>query len=235
MTTTGSSGSICCDRRNSSIPSMPSILRSVTRMPGKSALKVLSAEVAFSWTSISKPARPSHCVTAWRIAASSSTNRIGPDSGMDGYLGRRAPALMARQLDGQFGAAPRQVSGVNLAAKILHDAIRDRQPQAKPLAQCLGGEERIKDLAELICRNARPVVRHFNQDMAVRILAVRILGVRRLRRDGDASMRLIADRVERVAHQVENDLLELDRMAEHPEIRLDSLVHDDTIRLDLAL
>src|SRR5262249_454180 len=146
----------------------------------------LSADVAFSWTSISKPARPSHCVTAWRIEASSSTNRIGPDSGMDGYLSQRAPAPMARQLDGQFGAAPRQVPGVNMAAKILHNAIRNRQPQAKPLAQRLGGEERIKDLVELACRNAGPVVRHLDLDMALR----------RLRRDGDPPMLLIADRVE---------------------------------------
>src|SRR5215475_7726174 len=152
---------------------MPSIFRSVTRMPEKSALKALSAVAAFSWTSVSKPASPSHCVTAWRIEASSSTNRIGPESGMDGYLGRRAPALMARQLDGQLGAAPGQVSGVNLTAKILHDAIRDRQPQAKPLAQRLGGEERVKDLVDLICRNAGPVVCHFDQDMALRGLAFR--------------------------------------------------------------
>src|SRR5712671_913972 len=229
MTTTGSSGSICCDRRNSSIPSMPSIFRSVTRMPGKSALTVLSADVAFSWTSISKPARPSHCVTAWRIEASSSTNRIGLDSRMDRYLGRRAPAPMARQLDGQFGAAPGQVSGVNLAAKILHDAIRDRQPQAKPLAQGLGGEERLNYLVALACRNAGPVVCHLDQDMALRRPALR-----RLRRDGDPSMLLFADRVERVAHQIENDLLELDRMAKHPKVRLDRLVHDHASCLDLA-
>src|SRR5215475_10230157 len=229
MTTTGSSGSICCDRRSSSIPSMPSIFRSVTRMPEKSALRVLSADVALSWTSISNPARPSHCVTACRIEASSSTNRIGPVSGMDGNLDRRAPAPMARQLDGHFSAAPRQVPGVNLAAKILHDAIRDRQPQAKPLAQRLGGEERIKDLVDLAGWNAGPVVRNLDQDVALRDLALR-----RLRRDGDPAMLLVGDRVERVAHQIENDLLELNRMAEHPKISLDRLVHDDTSRLDLA-
>src|SRR6266705_4472992 len=156
------------------------------------------------------------------MEASSSTNRTGLDSGMDGYLGRRTPAPMARQLDGQFGAAPGQVSGVNLAAKILHDAIRDRQPQAKPLTQRLGGEEWIKDLVDLACRNAGPVVRHFDQDTALRRLALR-----RLRRDSDPSMLLIADRVERVAHQIENDLLELDRVAKHPKVRRDRLVHDD--------
>src|SRR5690349_22885209 len=186
MTTTGSSGSICCDRRNSSMPSMPSILRSVTRMPGKSALKVLSADVALSCTSISKPARPSHCVTAWRMAASSSTNRMGPDSGMDCNLGRRATTPMARQLDSQFGAAPGQVSGMYLAAKILHDAIRDREPEAKPLTQSLGGEERIEDLVDLVGRNAGPVVRHFDQDMVFRCL----------RRNGDPTTLLITERVE---------------------------------------
>src|SRR5437870_1611392 len=143
---------------------------------------------------------------------------------MDGDLGRRAFATMAWELDGQLRAAPGQVSGMNLAAKILHDAIRDRQAQAKPLPGRLGGEERIEDLVDLARRNAWSVVRHFDQNILPRCLS----------RDDDAAVFLLGDRIERIAYEIEDHLLELDGVAEHPKIGFDFLLHLDTGGLDLA-
>src|SRR5215510_5513740 len=143
---------------------------------------------------------------------------------MDGDLGRRAFATMAWELDGQLRAAAGKVSGMNLAAEILHDAIRDRQPQAKPLSKRLGGEEWIEDLVDLARRNAWSVVRHFDQNVLPRCLG----------RDDDSAIFLLVDRVERITHEVEDHLFELDGVAEHPKIRLDFLLDADAGGLDLA-
>ncbi len=45
---------------------------------------------------------------------------------------------------------------------------------------------------------------------------------------------LIGDCIERVAHEIEDDLLELDRMAEDPKVGRDRLVDAHTCGLDLA-
>src|SRR4051812_14565127 len=45
---------------------------------------------------------------------------------------------------------------------LLDDAVRDREPQSRPLADRLRREERIVDPGELFCRNAGPRVRDFD-------------------------------------------------------------------------
>src|SRR4051794_36921816 len=108
-------------------------------MPGKSALSASRAAAARPCTKVSTPARPSHCVTASRIEASSSTNRTGPSSSMralddDGF------ALMARKLDDELRATIRAVARMDLSAEILDDPVGDRQAEPQPLADRLGGE-----------------------------------------------------------------------------------------------
>src|SRR5712691_671563 len=225
MTTTGSSGSTCCERRSSSIPSMPSILRSVTRMPGKSVLNAASAAAALSWTSSWKPASPSHCVTAWRMAASSSTNRIGPWSGM--HLRLRADRLreIARQFHGQFGATLGPVRGADLAVEVLDDAVGDRQTEPQSLADRLGGEERVEDAIELRRRNSGTVVRdHDRNGLGGRAKAYPDPGLLHARQ-----------RVERIAQEIEDHLLELHRGADDPKVRLQILLDAHAGGLDLAL
>src|SRR5947207_13424733 len=127
------------------MPLSPCILRSVTSTPGKSTVNTLRADDACSWTSVSNPASPSHCVTAWRIGASSSTSRTGPASGMDRILAPNRRVVMQRKFDRQFGAAFQPVSGADAATEILDDAVGDRQSKAKPVADTLGGKERIEN------------------------------------------------------------------------------------------
>src|SRR5262249_50355131 len=114
------------------------------------------------WTISSKPASSSHCVTACRMAASSSTNRMGIRSGMGGLLGERGFGHQARQLDHHFGATLRTIGRVNAAAKVLHDAVGDGEAKAKPLADRLGGDERIEDLLDQFGGNAGSVVGDHN-------------------------------------------------------------------------
>src|ERR1043165_5297644 len=158
MTTTGSSGSISCDWRNSASPSIPSIFRSVTSGPRKSRLKWPTADAALSCATRSNPARPSHCVTASRIDASSSTKRTGPRSGMDDLLRRHRVGGEKRELDHDLGATLRAVGSMNSALEILHDAVGDRQAEPQPFSDRLGCDERIEDALDQIGRDARSVV-----------------------------------------------------------------------------
>src|SRR5207248_9290703 len=125
------------------MPLSPCILRSVTSTPGKSTVNTLRADEACSWTSVSNPASPSHCVTAWRIGASSSTSRTGPASGMDRILAPNRRAVMPRKFDRQFGAAFQPVPGADTTTEVLNDAIGDRHSKPKPVADTLGGYDRI--------------------------------------------------------------------------------------------
>src|SRR5256885_1097914 len=142
---TGSSGSRACAHRSSSSPSTPSIFRSVTTIPGKSALSLPMTDVALSCTSSWKPASSSHCVTAWRIEASSSTNRTGARSGMSRFLQRDGFRHQARKLDHDLGAALRTIGGTNAAAKILNDAVADGKPKPQTLSDRLRRNEGIEN------------------------------------------------------------------------------------------
>src|SRR5499426_2960287 len=158
ITMTGSSGSTPCDSRSSSSPSIPSIFRSVTRMPGKSVVNRFSAVAAWSCTSVSSPARPSHCVTASRIDASSSTKTTGPYSAMDRALDLERLPHMARKRNGQLSPAFGAVGGLYPAAKVLHDAVGNGKTQPKPFSYRLGGEERIEHAIDLVRRDAVAIV-----------------------------------------------------------------------------
>src|SRR5215813_7291566 len=225
ITMTGSSGSTPCESRSSSSPSIPSIFRSVTRMPGKSVVNRFSAVAAWSCTSVSTPARPSHCVTASRIEASSSTKRTGPSSRMDRALDVDRRAMMARKPDGQLRAAFRTVARLDLPAEVLNDAVGDRQPETEALADRLGGEERIEHPFDLVMGNAMTVVGYRDRHAVA------------LGRDGDpdAWPHPAGDRVERVPYQVEDHLLELDRHSHHPDVRRDALLDAHARGLDVAL
>src|SRR5882757_10112049 len=210
MRMTGSSGSSCCARRRSSIPSVPSILRSVTRTPGKSALSRPSAETASAQTITSKPASSSHWVTACRIEASSSTNRTGPRSGMDRLLHCRLQD-QARKLDDEFGAAAGAVLRMHAAAEILHDAVGDGEPEPKALADRLGSHERIENALDHLGRNARTVVGDADADRVLRGTHL----------DVDRGLFDIGHGIERVGDEVDQHLFELHGVSRHPQTRLD--------------
>src|SRR5947199_392211 len=67
-------------------------------------------------------------------------------------------ALMARELDDQLRATVRAVVRMDLSAEILDDAVGDREAEPQPLANRLGGEERIEHAFDLVVRNAVAVV-----------------------------------------------------------------------------
>ena len=69
-----------------------------------------------------------------------------------------------RQLDREDGAAVRMVGGDDLPAVLLHDAVGDRQPQARALADLLGRVERLEDARQRVGRNAVPGVAHRRDD-----------------------------------------------------------------------
>src|SRR5262245_1718167 len=225
ITMTGSSGSTPCDSRSSSSPSIPSIFRSVTRMPGKSVVNRFSAVAAWSCTSVSSPARPSHCVTASRIDASSSTKTTGPYSGMDLALDLERLPHMARKRNGQLSPAFGAVGGLYTAAKVLHDAVGNGKTQPKPLSYRLGGEERIEDASDLVGRDAVASVCDHDRHAVARCA------------NGQANVRVVAfgHCIERVAQEIEHHLLELNRMSHDPELRGDILLDSHTGCPDLRL
>src|SRR5215470_4478108 len=211
ITMTGSSGSTPCESRSSSSPSIPSIFRSVTRMPGKSVVNRFSAVAAWSCTSVSSPARPSHCVTASRIDASSSTKTTGPYSGMDRVLDLERLPHMARKRNGQLSPAVGAVGGLYPAAKVLHDAVGNGKTQPKPLSYRLGGEEWIEHAIDLVGRDAMAVVSDNDRHAVTRCA------------NGQANARVVAfdHCIERVAQEIEHHLLELNRLSHDPDVRGD--------------
>src|SRR6188472_433450 len=225
MTTTGSSGSVSCARRNSASPSMPSIFRSVTTIPGKPALSLAAAEPASSCTISSKPASSSHCVTAWRIGASSSTKRTGTRSGMSSSLREHGLGHQARKLDHQLGAAFCTINRIDTTAEVLDDAVGDRKAETQPLADGLRCNERIEDLLDQLGRDARSVVG--NDD-------THAFG-RPGRRYFECRALHIGYRIERVTDQIHQHLFELHRVARNPEIAIDIAGYPHAGRLDLTL
>src|SRR5689334_79524 len=85
----------------------------------------------------------------------------------------------------------------------LDDAQRHAQPQAGPLTCSLGGEERIKDLAEVLHGDARAIIIHLHA-----YLGPLSQGTHRQR----AMLLDRFDRLRGVDEEVEEDLLELVRV-----------------------
>src|SRR5687767_12130095 len=83
---------------------------------------------------------------------------------------RRAHLFGERQTDGEARALADLAVAGDRAAVFLHDAVRDREPEAGALANLLGREERIVDARQLLGRNARAGVADFD-DRAAAVLA----------------------------------------------------------------
>ena len=112
---------------------------------------------------------------------------------------KRAPAELALGLDG--------------AVVLPHDAVPAGQAQARALGGPLGGEERVEDAVHDVRVDARSAV--FHDELSPRGLA--LPGHPQL----DANLTLAVDqRVARVGHQVEQQLLQLGGVAAHHDRRL---------------
>src|SRR5438067_9694676 len=107
------------------------------------------------------------------------------------------------QLDEECGALAGRAFNRDRAAVLLDDPIRDGQAEAGAFADFLGGEERIEDPQLKSGRNPVPGIDERDLD----------------RRGGDGSRNAnrlawrVEHRVARVRQQVDEHLLELDRIA----------------------
>src|SRR5262245_70493 len=84
----------------------------------------------------------------------------------------------------------------------LRDAVTDRQTQPGALAHGPRREERLEDPRQDVRRNPGPRVRHAHSDPAVR----------RHQADGDLGLSRPDQRLLRIEHQIQDDLLELCRI-----------------------
>ena len=98
------------------------------------------------------------------------------------------------------------------AAALGHDAVHGRQPQAGALADLLGGEERLEDPRERLLVHALAGVGHHQRHEWVGpTLGAHAGGLPRVASD-DADGAAGRHRVPRVDHQVQDRLLDLDRV-----------------------
>jgi hypothetical protein len=70
---------------------------------------------------------------------------------------------MARQVDAESGALAHFGFGIDIAARLLDDAIDHRQPEPGALADILGGEERLENLFHHLRRDSRALVGNLDQ------------------------------------------------------------------------
>ena len=63
--------------------------------------------------------------------------------------------------DAEARPRPGGAACADVAAVLLDDAVGQGQPQARPLADGLGGEEGVEDLVENIGGDALAIVGHF--------------------------------------------------------------------------
>src|SRR5690242_21813376 len=82
------------------------------------------------------------------------------------------------------------------AAVLLHNLFRNPKTQARSNVH-LGGEERLKYLFHVRCRNSRPVIRNHNPDPASTSISLRVS-----RRNPQADNAIGTDRVDTVAKQI---------------------------------
>src|SRR5438034_11182625 len=109
-----------------------------------------------------------------------------------------------RQLD-QEGGAPARLNERDLASVLLDDAVGDREPQPGAGSDVLGREEGVEDARRDLRRNSGAAV---GEDDLDRLAFER-------RADPDLAMRSVLQRVAGIREQVDEDLLELNRVAEH--------------------
>ena len=112
----------------------------------------------------------------------------------------------------------------------VHDLAHDRQAQARALR--LGREERTENALQVVGRNARPGVAHFDDDLRRLRLAVadRLVFARQQRR-ADVDVAFAAERFERVGEQVREQLAQLVRVGQQlRHVRLDDVSIDTAPR-----
>ena len=73
-----------------------------------------------------------------------------------------------RQLDQEARASLARVLRPDATLVLAHDAEGDREPEPRPRAGGLGGEERVEDALEQVGRDARPRVLHLDPDHVAR-------------------------------------------------------------------
>src|SRR5262249_39054123 len=110
-------------------------------------------------------------------------------------LGGR-PAARQDHGEGRAMTLAGALDGVDLdaAAVLLDDAVADRQTEAGPLADRLGGEEGVEDLAADLRRDAAAGVAERDAHRLV------------VGGDADEEVALAAHRLDRVQHEVHEDL-----------------------------
>ncbi len=157
---------------------------------------------------------------------------------MSGEVGGGLGGLLFHRLDDRLGNVARQQNAErradarlafaeDVAAGLLDDAVDHGEAEAGALADFLGGEEGLEDLAAHFLGNAVAVVLDLDQDVVGRrqrfLVERRAIGrgdVARAQRDPTA----LAHRVARVDDEIDDDLLELIEVGLHqPQI---ASVHD---------
>jgi len=98
------------------------------------------------------------------------------------------------------------VGAAGAPAEFVDDAVGYRQPQAQSFAHRLGGEEGIEDAGQVRLIDARSVIGDFQAP----VLAVAAQG------QLDAWLGAVGHCVQCVADQVDQHLLQADRVAQHP-------------------
>ena len=140
----------------------------------------------------------------------------------------------ARRVDGQVDAERRALAHLRLhfdpPLVVLDDLLADRQAQARALGlallrRALGGEERLEDLREQLLGDARAGVDHLDANFEPVV-----------RRGGlDRERAAFAEHgLAGVDQQVQQDLLELDRVAVDVQARLDLHAKGDAVLLRIA-
>src|ERR1035437_172609 len=66
------------------------------------------------------------------------------------------------QRHAELGALAHDALHINAALVLLHDTVRQVQPQARAFANRLGGEEGFEDALERVWRDARAAVGHLH-------------------------------------------------------------------------
>ena len=127
-------------------------------------------------------------------------------------------------------ALARQAGDFDMSPHILHDAIADRQPEPRALAQFLGGENGVEYRIEVLCPDALAAIGHrdyYTVCAATRHQPQRVA---------------VPHRLHRVVEQVDQHLLKLHLIAQHPqqavgqvEDRLDAAIGQQPARKPHAM
>ena len=101
-----------------------------------------------------------------------------------------------------------EVRGVDRAAVLPNDGEADPEAEAGALADGLGGEEWLEDLAQILGRDPHAIVA--DDDLGCARLAHE--------RNLDAPVRPVLDRIERIVDQIDHDLMDLALVAFEIEV-----------------